>query len=84
MMWNDMMWTAAPWWHWLWMAAFWGVILFVAIWGITRAFPADRSHPPEPSARELLDQRLARGEIDVDDYRRLRQELVASGQDRPT
>jgi putative membrane protein len=70
------MWTVAPWWHWLSMAAFWLVVVLVAIWATTRLFPA--SPPRASSAREILDGRLARGELDVDEYRRLRQELTAA------
>lgn len=77
-----MMWTAAPWWHWLWMAAFWGVILVGALWATNRLFPAGTSTPSSP--RALLDERLARGELDVEEYRRLRQELTAAGQGRTT
>lgn len=77
-----MMWTAAPWWHWLWMAAFWGVILIGALWATHRLFPTGTSSPPSP--RAILDERLARGELDVEEYRRLRQELTAAGQGRTT
>jgi putative membrane protein len=75
------MWTVAPWWHWLSMAAFWLVLVLVAIWATTRLFPAG---DPPPSARALLDERLARGELDVDEYRRLRHELTSPRQERPT
>lgn len=70
-----MMWTAAPWWHWLPMAAAWAVIVLVAIWAMVRLFPAE-THAP-PSARTILDERLARGELDVDEYRHLRAQLDA-------
>lgn len=75
------MWTTAPGWHWLAMAGLWLTILLVAIWAATRLFPA--SGPPRPTARAILDERLARGELDVDEYRRLRDELQTShGQGR--
>jgi putative membrane protein len=76
-----MMWTVAPWWHWLSMAGFWLVVVLVAIWATTRLFPAGA---PPPSARTILDERLARGELDIDEYRHLRHELTATGQGRPT
>jgi putative membrane protein len=76
-----MMWTVAPWWHWLTMAGFWLVVVLVAIWATTRLFPAG---DPSPSARTILDERLARGELDLDEYRHLRHELTATGQGRPT
>lgn len=74
-----MMWTAAPWWHWLGMASFWMVIVVVAIWATGRIVPAPGG--AQPSARSILDGRLARGEIDVAEYRRLRHELTPAGQD---
>lgn len=64
------------WWAWLLglvgMLAFWAVIVW-AIWyfvsGMTRG-PAEP--PPAPSdAKRILDERLARGEIDPEEYRRL-------------
>lgn len=77
-----MMWSVTPWWHWLSMATFWLVIVLVAIWATTRMFPATPTR--SPSAHDILDERLARGELDVDEYRRLRQELVADPQGRKT
>ena len=74
-----MMWTAAPWWHWLGMASFWMVIVVVAIWATGRIVPAPGG--VQPSARSILDGRLARGEIDVTEYRRLRHELIADRQE---
>lgn len=69
------MWSAAPWWHWLSMAAFWGAILLTALWATIRLFPAGPA--ATPSARAILDERFARGELELDEYRRLRQELTA-------
>lgn len=74
-----MMWTAAPWWHWLGMASFWLVIVLVAIWATARPFPAGETS--QHAARSILDERLARGELDVAEYRRLRHELTAARQD---
>lgn len=74
-----MMWTVAPWWHWLAMASLWMVIVVVAIWAAGRLVPAPRA--AQPSVRSILDGRLAKGEIDVAEYRRLRHELTAAGQD---
>jgi uncharacterized membrane protein len=74
-----MMWTSAPWWHWLGMAGFWVVILLVALWAATRLFPSTETRPRTP--RSILDERLARGEIDVSTYRRLLDVLLQA--DRP-
>lgn len=69
-----MMWGWHSTWHWLSMAAVWVVVLGVAVWATVRLFPAVGTRP---GSRELLDERLARGEIDVEQYRRLRSELEA-------
>ena len=68
------------WWGWLLgtiaMVAFWGLVIW-AIWyfvtAVTRR-PEDRSQArSDPKA--ILDERLARGEIDAEEYRRLRDVL---------
>ena len=57
----------------------WLGVIVAAIWWITQA--ASQKAPSAPSAgtsstpRELLDARLARGEITVEQYRELRQAL---------
>lgn len=65
------------WWAWLLgfagMVAFWGLV----IWGVWYLFTgwSRQSHleqPPAPPAKQILDERLARGEISPEDYRRLR------------
>lgn len=66
------------WWGWLLglvgMIAFWGLIVW-AIWYFVTGMTTRR--PPEPprqepgGAKRILDERLARGEIDVEEYRRL-------------
>jgi putative membrane protein len=67
--------------HWMWwqasvmwagMIVFWGLL----IWGIYALIstalrrPGEREHGG--GARRILDERLARGEIDTEEYRRLR------------
>jgi putative membrane protein len=62
------------WWdtgHW-----FWGVVMMVAFWGVL-AFLVyhalrGRSGLERPSARELLDERLAKGELSEQEYERKR------------
>jgi putative membrane protein len=73
--------------HWAWwqgglmwagMIVFWGLLIWAAyalITNLTRK-PADTDHGDE--ARRILDQRLARGEIDADEYQRLR-DLITGG-----
>lgn len=68
------------WWGWLLgfvaMVAFWGLVIW-GIWyfvtGITRR-PHQPYEPPQQGpddAKRILDERLARGEIDTEEYRRL-------------
>lgn len=65
-----MMWGLAPWWHWLGMAAFWVLLIGAAIWAVGRLFPPAEPRPTR--ARATLDERLARGEVDPEQYRHLR------------
>jgi uncharacterized membrane protein len=48
------------------------------IWGAYALFAGvgRRSDQPRHEARVILDQRLARGEVDADEYRRLRDPMV--------
>jgi putative membrane protein len=78
------------WWQaglmWAGMIAFWGLLIWAAYALITGA---TRRPSPSPGGgehrgddpRRILDERLARGEIDADEYRRLR-DVLASGDDR--
>jgi putative membrane protein len=66
---------------WVGMIVFWGLL----IWGIF-ALISSASRGPRDSdrgadARSILDARLARGEIDADEYRRLR-DLISSDSPR--
>lgn len=65
------------WWGWLLgsfgMVVFWGLIIFGVWYAVTALARATRHHPHgDDGARDVLDRRLARGEIDPDEYRRLR------------
>jgi uncharacterized membrane protein len=51
--------------------ALWLVIVALAIWAVSRLFPVQSG----ASARATLDARLARGEIDPETYRLVRDEL---------
>ena len=68
-----MMWDWAPWWHWWSMAGIWIVGIAVIVWAVTALFPTRRPRDPQ----QVLDERFARGELDVDDYRLRRDELHA-------
>ena len=80
MFWNGGGWA---WWQaglmWIAMIAFWGLL----IWGIyalvtgatRRGDNAERGGQQPADARRILDERLARGEIDTEQYQRLREVL---------
>lgn len=58
---------------------FWGGILALVAWAITRIFPSQRTGEPpaggEDSAVEILRQRFARGEISAEEYEERRRIL---------
>ncbi|WP_233404716.1 hypothetical protein [Actinotalea solisilvae] len=65
------------------MIAFWVVVVGVVVGAVSRLFPAQA----EPDARAVLDARLAAGDIDVETYREVREELAAgtdAGRRAPT
>ena len=81
MFWNGGGWA---WWQaglmWAGMIAFWGLLIWLVyalFTGATRR--ADHSRDDEEhrggDAARILDERLARGEIDTEEYRRLREVL---------
>ncbi|MFJ8114037.1 SHOCT domain-containing protein [Streptomyces sp. NPDC096132] len=76
-------------WGWFAMSAgmvlFWALIITVAVL-LFRAVnrPQEHTHPPAtPSAEDILRERLARGEIDEDDYRRRLNALHAGPATKP-
>ena len=71
---------------WVGMIAFWGLLIWVVyalVTGATRRLSSGTGggeHRGDDVLR-ILDERLARGEIDIDEYRRLH-DVLAPGQDR--
>jgi len=61
---------------WAAMIGFWVVFLGFAGWAILRVFPRRDGDRQGPDAVDLLDHRLASGEIDEETYRRARDTLV--------
>lgn len=61
------------WWGGLWMLLLWVAILLLVVWAVRTGAPGGSD--PRASARAILAERLARGEITVEEYRRLLQEL---------
>lgn len=65
------------------MLVFWALLIFggIALWQATRRGATGTDRPPRDErndALQLLDERFARGEIDVDDYQQ-RRELLRTG-----
>jgi len=66
------------WWdggHW-----YWGVVMMIVFWGaivaiVYLAFRGRANHEHRPGARELLDERLAKGELSEEEYQRKRAAL---------
>lgn len=77
---------------WLFMSLFWVLLLVVIVWAAAQLFPGRRDSvatatgpAPAPLApteqpQQILDRRLASGEIDVETYEKLRGTLAAGGE----
>ena len=67
------------------MVVFWGLLIALAVI-LVRALSrsADTAPGPRPSPEQLLGERLARGEIDEEEYRRRRAALAGSDRATPT
>ena len=75
------------WWQgglmWIGMIVFWGLLIwgvYALITNLTRK-PTDTDH--DSDAVRILDQRLARGEIDAGEYQRLRDLITADDHHTP-
>ena len=66
------------------MLVFWGGVIAVVVWALRGGASSDPESAPasDPSAREILDRRLAEGTIDVEEYERRRQLLDDAGRGR--
>lgn len=87
--WNDGMGGGYGWWIFMtiMMVVFWGGLIWFAatvirrpnhtshIFGADRVTPSAKDKAARKTALEILDKRLARGEIELDDYRQRRQVL---------
>ncbi len=82
------------WTGWFLMSLFWVLLLAVIVWAAAQLFPGRRegvaaptgpvlgppgTMPPAEDARQILDRRLASGEIDVETYEKLRDALAKPG-----
>ncbi len=64
---------------WVGMIAFWGLLTWAVYALVTATRKPGRDRDPQAgTAAAILDERLARGEIDAEEYQRLR-DLIGSG-----
>lgn len=66
---------------WIMMGLFWVAVAAVLIWAV-RGFPAQRRERRD-GAQEILDRRLASGEIEIEQYSQLRDALEGRSQSQP-
>ncbi len=59
----------------LWMLLFWVGIVVLIVWGVRQIGGNTTSNDAGNRALEILEERFARGEIDVDEFQRRRSEL---------
>jgi putative membrane protein len=55
----------------VWMIAFWIGVVSLAVWAL-----GNRTREPKSRALEILEERFARGEIDVEQFETRRNEMV--------
>lgn len=69
---------------WLLMALFWGLLIVAVVWALANLFPARGAGQEDVPERpeEILDRRLARGEIDTATYDELRAKLTGARAER--
>ena len=83
-----MVWFGSHWAFWqsglmsLAILAFWALVIWVIYAFVTAGPPQTRDRADDVDARHILDQRLARGEIDAEEYRRLRDLIDSDGPHR--
>lgn len=56
-------------------AILWVILLGLAIWAIVSLTNRTAARPAGGSARDVLDARLARGELSIEEYKKLRETL---------
>lgn len=59
------------------MVLFWGMLVALVIWAVLALFPRERRSPSD-TARKLLDQRYAAGEISESEYQQALRTLGGS------
>lgn len=61
------------------MVLFWGAVIFLVVWGITRLKRVQKDSAPESSksSLEILNKRLASGEISEQEYEKIRKKITS-------
>jgi putative membrane protein len=70
--WGSLLWTIG-------MVAFWGAIIWAGWYFVTGLSRRPGSEQGPGDAKRILDERLAQGEIDTEEYRRLLAVLCGEG-----
>jgi putative membrane protein len=74
------------WWMvmgWIWIIAFWALIIWAVYTIATRFGGGERAATREPSALEILERRYARGEISHDEFEAMRARLTGQSTASP-
>jgi len=61
------------------MLAFWGGLIALAVWGISRITRSDHPAVSSESPRAILDRRFATGDLDAEGYAQARRILDGQG-----
>ena len=62
---------------WLWFVLFWGGIIALIVWAVNRT--GGRSEPAPQTALDIAKERYARGEINAEEFERIRRDLEKAG-----
>jgi putative membrane protein len=65
------------------MVAFWGVVIYGVVWLLRGGSPQRPEQPPPARPQEILERRLAQGEISVEEYERLTATIERPAHGRP-
>ena len=66
---------------WVLMGLFWSTFLGLVLWALSRLFAPVRLAGGRDDDGDDLDLRLSRGQMDLLEYRALREEITSSGRD---
>jgi len=66
--------TGMGWWMIAWMVLFWGGLIALIVWGITKLSGRDGS-TPKHYPLELAKERYAKGEISKEEFEQLKKDL---------